>query len=154
MTKSKKHLCILLMLLLCNISSCHFNFNKNVDGIVVTEDLWSEADDYGIDYCKLLKKALDGERGALRQFVNLEIFDADLWSQHYEVIVQIIRKKGERFFINQMLYCTHTEKERLLEMINFGIWYECDSEEVEENTKNEFPLIYEWLTSDETPDGT
>lgn len=157
--KRCKILCVLLMLLLCNASSCDFNFDKDVKGIKVPEMLWYIADEHGIDYCELLEKAFEGDECALWLFVFID--EAHLYGggeytfQHKAVVVQFIRIKGERFFINKMKgYCN---KKHLLNLLNWGIDYERNGmmqEDAENNTKTEFPLIYEWLTSDETPDGT
>ena len=148
---------LLMVLPLLSTSSCYHFFDKEVDGIIVPEMIWYIADDdMGIDYCKILEKALDGDEKALQLLVYMDladVYDGEYLFQNRTVLVQIIRKKGERFFIEKMDidHCSPQDKAWLLDLINWGLDYELNGMmqgDAEVHTQNEFPLIYHELTSD------
>ena len=145
---------IVVSLLLFIASSCAHLSDKEISGIVIPKAILSTADEYGVDYCELIDKSLSGNETSLRLLIYMDyanIFKGENCLQHKAVVTKIIRKKGEAFFIEKMRlkYDSLQNKKRILDMINDGLNYE-HHDRVENIAQNEFPKIYEVLTTDTT----
>ena len=77
---------------------------KDVDGIYVEEELRIATDDYyGISYCKLLKKAIDGNQEDIKKIMLLDFSGAGAAGyDHGDVLVKLIDRLGEETIISSL----------------------------------------------------
>ena len=101
--------------------------DKDVDGIYVEEDLRIATDNhYGISYCKLLKKAINGNQEDIKKLMLLDFSGAGAAGyDHGDVLVKLIDRLGEKTIISSLgSQLTKEEKKRNRRLYRswIGIW--------------------------------
>ena len=129
---NKKILWLVVLIVLCIIGGYLWMNDticfggKNVNGIYVEEELRIASDDYhGINYCQLLKKAIDGNQEDIKKLILLDFSGAAAAGyDHGDVIVQLIDRLGEETIISSLgSPLTKKEKETIKSYINAGLEY-------------------------------
>lgn len=123
---------------------------KDVDGIYVEEELRIATDDYhGISYCKLLKKAIDGNQEDIKKIMQLDFSGAGAAGyDHGDVLVKLIDRLGEETIISYLgSQLTKDEKREIEANIVVGLEYGSNPHQGQ-NLERVFPLFYEYLIKD------
>lgn len=123
---------------------------KDVDGIYVEEELRIVTDDYyGISYCKLLKKAIDGNQEDIKKIMLLDFSGAGAAGyDHGDVLVKLIDRLGEETIISSLgSQLTKDEKREIEANIVVGLEYGSNPHQGQ-NLERVFPLFYEYLIKD------
>lgn len=132
-----------LILLGC-LTNC---VNRVTNGIEVSELLLLASREQGIDYCKMLNKAINGDADSIRQFALLEFGDAAGYD-HGSVIVKMIKLVGEDSFI-QSLSTINDEQKRLIKgYIDAGLEYGTGQPFEVKTINDVFPKLGVFLTTD------
>ena len=123
---------------------------KDVDGIYVEEELRIATDDYyGISYCKLLKKAIDGNQEDIKKIMLLDFSGAGAAGyDHGDVLVKLIDRLGEEAIISSLgNQLTKKEKRGIESYIAVGLEYGNNPHQGK-NPDEAFPFLYEYLLKD------
>jgi hypothetical protein len=123
---------------------------KDVDGIYVEEELRIATDDYyGISYCKLLKKAIDGNQEDIKKIMLLDFSGAGAAGyDHGDVLVKLIDRLGEETIISSLgNQLTKKEKREIESYIAVGLEYGNNPHQGK-NPDEAFPFLYEYLLKD------
>ncbi len=136
---------ILSILLLCSlvlITSCS---NKcDIESIQVSELLSTVAKEHSIDYCRLLKRAIDGDVGSIREISLLEFNDA-VGYDHGAVLVDLVLRIGEGKYIEAISQFNDAEKNLIESYFDVGISYGNNSELTNKEFEDSFPKLYAFL---------
>ncbi len=132
---------LLVMFLVC-FADC--SRNKSVNGVVVSEQLITVSKEQHIKYCKLLKKAMNGDTDYIKQLSLLEFYDG-VGYDHGSVIVDLIEVVGEDKFIQALSAINKEQKQTIESYVEAGLEYG-NNPNVQGKTLNEaFPKIYTFL---------
>jgi hypothetical protein len=133
-------------LLFAVLSVCFTNCNrsKSVNGIVVSELLIIVSNGQGINYCKLLEKAINGDIGSIKQLSLLEFYDG-IGYDHGSVIVDLIEIIGEDKFIQSLSTINKKQKQVIEGYIEAGLEYGNNPNIKSQTIKEAFPKIYTFL---------
>ena len=99
---------------------------KDVDGIYVEEELRIATDDHhGISYCKLLRKAIDGNEEDIKKLMLLDFSGSGAANyDHGDVLVKLIDRLGEETIISSLgSQLTEEEKRKIEAYIAVGLEY-------------------------------
>lgn len=127
--------------------------DKDVDGIYVEEDLRIATDNHhGISYCKLLKKAINGNQEDIKKLMLLDFSGAGAAGyDHGDVLVKLIDRLGEKTIISSLgSQLTKEEKREIEDYIAVGLEYGSNPHQGQ-NPEEAFPLLYEYLQKETTP---
>ncbi|MDY3529838.1 hypothetical protein PG593_08625 [Riemerella anatipestifer] len=133
---------IAISFLFLHTNSC--NNKCIVDNIEVSELLGTVAKERSIDYCKLLKVALTGDKNAIKKLSLLE-FDNAVGYDHGEVIVDLITVIGESEYIKAISTVNRDQKKIINSYIDVGLEYGNNPLLKGKNCKNAFPNLYVFL---------
>lgn len=124
-------------------ANCHRN--KVVNGIEVSMLLLSAAKENEVDYCNLLKEAINGKENSIRELTLLIFYEAAGYD-HGSVIVDLIEVVGEDKFIKSLMKLNPEEKQLVKGYITVGLEYR-DNQKIKMNNSLEkvFPIIYSFL---------
>ena len=120
---------------------------KDVDGIYVEEELRIVTDrNHGFSYCKLLKKAIDGNQEDIKKLMLLDFSGSGAAGyDHGNVLVKLIDRLGEEKIISSLgNQLTEEEKEGIESYISVGLEYGSNPHHGQ-NPEEAFPLLYEYL---------
>ena len=120
---------------------------KDVDGIYVEEELRIVTDDYhGFSYCKLLKKAIDGNQEDIKKLILLDFSNSGAASyDHGDVLVKLIDRLGEETIISSLgNQLTKEEKGRIEAYISVGLEYGSNPHQGQ-TLEVAFPLLNQYL---------
>jgi len=137
----------ILIIMLITITVVYF-FKKNVycnniENISISDSLLLVAYDYNYDYCNLIREALIGKEKAIIEFSLLEFSDGMIY-EHGEIIIKIIKKIGERKFLNLLRkYKISYENKRIIYYYVLS-GFPLQDEEI---FKKKFPQLYKYLQS-------
>ena len=126
---------------------------KDVDGIYVEECLRIATDDHhGFSYCKLLKKAINGNQEDIKKLMLLDFSHSGEASyDHGDVLVKLIDCLGEETIISSLGSQLTMEKKREIEAyITVGLEYGSNPHHGQ-NPEEAFPLLYEYLQKENPP---
>ena len=89
------------IILLCSLFFVLYGCTKgcNVNGIHVSQEIIDISDMNDIDYCRLYKKALDGDTASIRTFVLIDTFDGAGIYVHGVYLIRLIDRIGDTFFV-------------------------------------------------------
>ena len=120
---------------------------KDVKGIYVQEELRIVADDYhGINYCRLLKKAIDGNQEDIKKLMLLDFGGAGAAGyDHGDVVVKLIDRLGEETIISSLGKLTKEEKETIKSYIRVGLEYGNNPHQGQ-TLEVAFPRLNQYLT--------
>lgn len=128
---------LILMVVSCNKE----NHCKNSADIKIDSILLKMADG---NYCSLLNQAIDKDKEGIKQFSRLTA-DEKSGFYHGEVLIQLIDKLGEEFFIEAISDFNYQDKYKLRMYIYIGFFqmdlYRLKREKIE----NVFPKLAEFL---------
>ena len=120
---------------------------KVINGIDVSESLLVVSDEQGIDYCKLLSKAVNGDDVSIMQLSILKFYES-VGYDHGAVIVDLIEHIGENKFIHSLKMASAEQKEMIKWYIEAGLEYG-NNPSLQDNAFEEvFPKIYFFLNSE------
>ena len=125
---------------------------KDVDGIYVEEELRIATDNHhGISYCKLLKKAINGNQEDIKKLILLDFSGAGAAGyDHGDVLVKLIDRLGEETIISSLgSQLTEEEKGGIEAYIAVGLEYGSNPHQGQP-PEEAFPLLYDYLQK-ETP---
>ena len=120
---------------------------KDVDGIYVEEELRIVTDrNHGFSYCKLLKKAIDGNQEDIKKLMLLDFSGSgEAGYDHGDVLVKLIDRLGEEKIISSLgSQLTKEEKNEIEAYIVVGLEYGSNPHHGQ-NPEEAFPLLYEYL---------
>lgn len=141
--------CILIELLLLNVFLlCGCSYEKSVQGISVPSVIFSSLQNHKIkdvDYCKLLDKSLRKDSASLNKFVTLDCFDGEAGYCHGTIIVEVIERIGEEYFIYSTQKLPINKRKEILSFIDVGIHYRYDYVD-SRTTKDVFPKVFSVLS--------
>ena len=121
--------------------------DKDVDGIYVEEDLRIATDNhYGISYCKLLKKAINGNQEDIKKLMLLDFSGAGAAGyDHGDVLVKLIDRLGEKTIISSLgSQLTKEEKREIEDYIAVGLEYGSNPHQGQ-TLEFAFPLLNQYL---------
>ena len=133
---------LLSVVLLAGITSC--SRSKVINGIEVTELLLVVANEQNTDYCKMLRKAVEGDIPSIRQLTLLEISDGASYD-HGAVIVDLIEQVGEDIFVQALDSISLKQKEQIKSYIKAGLEYGSHIEWNSQMFEDVFPKTYAFL---------
>lgn len=151
-----KKLLLFLLIVVAIIGSigCYLYMNdiiyfsgKDVKGIYVEEELRIATDNHhGISYCKLLKKAIEGNQEDIRKLMLLDFSGSGAASyDHGDVIVKLIDRLGEDTIISSLgNQLTKKEKGSIEAYISVGLEYG-NNPHHGQTLESVFPLINQYL---------
>lgn len=124
------------------INSCK---NKcSVDNIEVSELLSTVAKEKSINYCRLLREAITGDRNAINKLSLLE-FNNAVGYDHGEVIVNLITTIGESAYIKAISTVNRDQKNLINSYIDVGLEYGNNPLVKRKDCKSAFPDLYIFL---------
>lgn len=137
--------CIVIEIFLLNgFLLCGCSYEKSIQGICVPSIIFSSLQNCkmeNIDYCKLLDNSLQKDSASLNKFVTLECFDGEAGYCHGTIIVEVIERIGEDFFIYSTQRQPINKRKEILSYIDVGIAYRYDNIDPR-STKEVFPKIF------------
>ena len=133
---------LVFVLLLAGITGC--NRSKVIKGIQVSELLLVVANEQNADYCKLLRKAVEGDIPSIRQLTLLDISDGAAYD-HGAVIVDLIEQVGEETFIQSLDSISTAQIEQIKSYIEAGLEYGNHPEWDSRMFEDVFPKTYALL---------
>lgn len=148
-----KKLAFVLLLVLAIIAGClwvndHVYFSgKDVDGIYVEEDVRIVTErNWGINYCKLLKKAIKGSKEDIKKLILLDFSGSGaVGYDHGDVVVKLINRLGEETIISSLgEQLSIEEKSGIKADIDVGLEYGSNPYQGQKLEKT-FPLLYQYL---------
>ncbi len=95
---------------------------KVIRGIYVSESLLIVSEEQGIDYCKLLSKAVNGDDVSIMQLSILEFYES-VGYDHGTVIVDLIEQIGENKFVHSFKIASTEQKNLVKRYIEAGLEY-------------------------------
>ena len=126
---------------------------KDVDGIYVEEELRiATVRNHGFSYCKLLKKAISGDREDIKNLMLLDFSGSgEAAYDHGDVLVKLIDRLGEETIISSLgSHLTKEEKREIKSYISVGMEYGSNPHQGQ-NPGEAFPLLYEYLQKETPP---
>lgn len=133
-------ICISFFLFLM-ISCDGKNICENSANIEVEKVLLEMADG---NYCSLLKQSINRDVKSIKEFCRLTS-DEKTGFYHGEVLVKLIDKLGEDFFIESISDFNRDDKYKLSQYIYIGFFQEGRYKLKTRNTKDVFPKVYDFL---------
>lgn len=133
---------LLSVLFLAGITNC--SRSKVINGIHVSELLLVVANEQNTDYCKMLRKAIEGDIPSIRQLTLLDISDGASYD-HGAVIVDLIELVGEDIFVQALESISTKQKEQIKSFIKAGLEYGRHTEWNSQMFENVFPKTYAFL---------
>ena len=121
--------------------------SKVISGIYVSESLLIVSEEQGIDYCKLLSKAVNGDDVSIMQLSILKIYESPGYD-HGAVIVDLIERIGEDKFIHSLKIVSAEQKNLVKWCIEAGIEYGNNPSLHGKAFKEVFPKVYIFLNSE------
>lgn len=121
--------------------------SKVISGIYVSESLLIVSEEQGIDYCKLLSKAVNGDDVSIMQLSILKIYESTGYD-HGAVIVDLIERIGEDKFIHSLKIVSAEQKKLVKWCIEAGIEYGNNPSLHGKAFKEVFPKVYIFLNSE------
>ena len=119
--------CIVIEILLLNgFLLCGCSYEKSIQGICVPSIIFS---------------SLQKDSASLNKFVTLECFDGEAGYCHGTIIVEVIERIGEDFFIYSTQRQPINKRKEILSYIDVGIAYRYDNIDPR-STKEVFPKIF------------
>ena len=115
--------------------------SKVISGIYVSESLLIVSEEQGIDYCKLLSKAVNGDDVSIMQLSILKIYESTGYD-HGAVIVDLIERIGEDKFIHSLKIVSAEQKNLVKWCIEAGIEYGNNPSLHGKAFKEVFPKVY------------
>lgn len=112
----------------------------NIRGIEVSELLSVSAKEKHINYCALLKTALDNNKEAVKELSLLEFYDAAGYD-HGSVLVDLILLIGEEKYIESISTFNPNQKKLVKSYIEVGLLYGENQNLVGKNFENSFPKL-------------
>ncbi|MBO4721322.1 MAG: hypothetical protein J5629_00135 [Muribaculaceae bacterium] len=153
----KKKIIIILLLLISLIGvflliddNIYFG-GKDVKGIYVDEGLRIATDNHwGINYCNLLDKAIDGDNKSIRELSLLDYSgDGEPAYDHGNVLVKLIDCIGEKKFISALGNNLSTkERNAIRGCLLVGLEYG-DNKHIGQTINDAFPLVDIFLFTDD-----
>lgn len=129
-------------LLLLFMNSCS---NKcMVNDIEVSELLSTVAKEKSIDYCRLLKIALEGDEDSIKRLSLLQFNDA-VGYDHGAVIVNLVLHIGEEKYLKSILTINREEKYLIESYLDIGLVYGNNLTTKNKDLKKVFPDICKFL---------
>lgn len=154
MNMKRKLLVPLIIMAIIGSIGCYLYVNdiiyfsgKDVKGIYVEEELRIVTDYYhGISYCKLLKKAIDGNQKDIKKLILLEFSGAgEAGYDHGNVLVKLIDRLGEETIISSLgSQLTKEEKESIEAYLRVGLEYGSNPHHGQ-TLDVSFPLLNQYL---------
>ncbi len=92
--------------------------HSDCQGITVSELLDINTN----NYCDLIEKSLAKNKDALKEISLLSIYDSASY-EHGTVLVQIIEKVGEDFYVKSLGVLTSKEKNKIKSYLDVGLEY-------------------------------
>ena len=144
---------ILLISVCSSLLFCSCSGNRTIDGIFVDYGLiYSAEEKYNVDYCDLVKKSINKDTVSVKELVLLN-FDAGYSYEHGNILLQIIDKIGEDFFIESLKDISSEQKTNVLAQIKAGVDLRNSinndfGKRVDEEVKANYPKVYAFLTTD------
>jgi len=124
-------------------ANCHRH--KVVNGIEVSVILLSTAKENKVDYCNLLKEAIEGSEKSIRELTLLIFYEAAGYD-HGSVIVDLIEVVGEDKFTKSLMRLSPEEKQLVKGYISVGLEYGNNQKYKANNSLEKvFPIIYSFL---------
>lgn len=118
---------------------------RYINGIYVSElVIIHSREKQKINYCKLLKKATNGDIGSIKQLSLLEFYDG-VGYDHGSVIVDLIEIIGENKFIQSLETINKKQKQIIEGYIEAGLEYGNNQNIQAQTVKEAFPKIYTFL---------
>ncbi len=115
---------------------------KSVNGITVSELLITVSNErHGIDYCRLLKKATNGDPGSIKKLTLLNFYDGTAYD-HGGVIVDLMKMVGEDKFIQSFEELDSVRKQLIKGYIECGMEYGSDPSLQDASIEEAFPKVY------------
>ena len=114
---------------------------KLISGIYVSESLLIVSEEQGIDYCKLLSKAVNGDDVSIVQLSILKIYESAGYD-HGAVIVDLIERIGEDKFIHSLKIGSAEQINLVKRCIEAGIEYGNNPSLHGKAFKEVFPKVY------------
>ena len=133
---------LLSIILLAGITNC--SRSKVINGIHVSELLLVVANEQNTDYCKMLRKAIEGDFPSIRQLTLLDISDGASYD-HGAVIVDLIEQVGEDIFVQALDSISLKQKEQIKSYIEAGLEYGSHTEWNSQMFEDAFPKTYAFL---------
>ena len=120
---------------------------KVISGIYVSESLLIVSEEQGIDYCKLLSKAVNGDDVSIMQLSILEFYES-VGYDHGAVIVDLIERIGENKFIHSFKIANTEQKNLVKWYIEAGLEYGNNPLKNDYSFEEVFPKVYFFLNSE------
>ena len=118
-----------------------------ISGIYVSESLLIVSEGQGIDYCKLLSKAINGDDVSIMQLSILNFYES-VGYDHGAVIVDLIEQIGENKFIHSFKIANTEQRNLVKWYIEAGLEYGNDPSLHGKAFKEVFPKVYIFLNSE------
>lgn len=133
-----------LMIMFINCSN-----GKNINGIYIPNIIYLSLENSReeIEYDKLIINSLNRDTVSLNRLVSLNSFDGEAAYCHGAIIVELIDRVGEDFFIHSTDCLPMSTKKLLLSYIDVGISYRNETIDIR-TTKEVFPKLYYTLNRD------
>lgn len=133
---------LLLVMFLVYFTDC--NRNKSVNGVVVSELLINVSKEQHVNYCELLKKAMNGDVEHIKQLSLLEFYEG-VGYDHGSVVVDLIGIVGEDKFIQSLATINREQKHLITSYIEAGLEYGNNPNVQGKTLKEAFPKIHTFL---------
>lgn len=126
------------------VLSC--NSDKNIEGIIIPNNMidYLYTNNYESDYINTLKSALKKNNEAIVKFSTLN-FDSSAAMEHGEILLNLIKKIGEKNYINAVKNCSTSQKHIIKENIENGIEWSIDSNFKDKNLNHIYPALSQIL---------
>lgn len=127
--------------------ACVKNDCTEIQGIAIAEETRVFATDEGFPYCRLLQKALNKDASSIRRLAA-RTFDTSAGLGHGVVLVALLHKLGEDFFVKAVQQFSHVNKNRLYSNLKIGLAYTSIKKYSNKTPEEAFPKVYRLVFKD------
>lgn len=136
-----KKLCVLMLSVLLLGSATTPNSEcTQVAGIKIWEETMTFAKQENFPYCALLQRAVSKDKKALKRLA-FKTFDTSAGLGHGTVVVALVHRLGERFFIRSIGNLSPKKRQHLLLNLKVGLAYTDIKKYHEKNIQEVFPKL-------------
>lgn len=135
-----KKFCALTLSLVLLGSATPNNECTQVAGIKIWKETMAFARQENFPYCALLQRAVSKDKRALKRLA-FKTFDTSAGLGHGTVIVALVHRLGERFFIRSIGNLTPKKRQHLLLNLKVGLAYTNIKKYHEKDVKVVFPKL-------------
>lgn len=135
-----KKLCAFILPLLLLSSATPTNDCSQVAGIKIWKETMVFAKDENFPYCALLQRAVSKDKKAIKRLA-FKTFDTSAGLGHGTVIVALVDRLGESFFIRAIGNLSPKNRQHLLLNLKVGLAYTALKKYREKNIPEVFPKL-------------